>query len=205
VSKSTTDHRRAIAEGNVRAILDATLALLEHDSEPSFVEIARAAGVSRPTLYAHFPTREDLIEAVVARAVDEVGREARAARLDEDSAAAALERLVKMLWRKLSRLSTLARLSGEILPPERRRQAHETGLEPVRQLVIRGQESDEFRHDQSPEWMVSVLYALLHGAADDVAAGRFDEDSVAELLYASLLGAFAPPRSSKSASPRNPA
>jgi hypothetical protein len=41
--------------------------------------------------------------------------------------------------------------------------------------------------------MVSVLYALLHGAADDVAAGRFDEDSVGELLYASLLGAFSPP------------
>lgn len=179
----------------MRAILDATLALLENDPEPSFVEIARAAGVSRPTLYAHFPTREDLIEAVVARAVDEVGREARAARLDEDSAAAALERLVTMVWRKLSRLSMLARISGEALPPERRRQAHETGLEPVRQLVIRGQRSGEFRDDQAPEWMVSVLYALLHGAADDVAAGRFDEDSVGELLYASLLGAFAPPRS----------
>lgn len=194
MSKSTIDHRRAIAEGNVKAILDATLELLEHDPEPSFVEIARAAGVSRPTLYAHFPTREDLIAAVVARAVDEVGREARAARLDEDSASAALQRLVKMLWRKLSRLSTLARLSGDILPPERRRQAHETGLEPVRQLVVRGQQSGEFRDDQSPEWMVSVLYALLHGAADDVAAGRFDEDSVGDLLYASLLGAFATPR-----------
>jgi TetR/AcrR family transcriptional regulator, mexCD-oprJ operon repressor len=193
VSKPATDHRRAIAEGNVRAILDATLALLEHDPEPSFVEIARTAGVSRPTLYAHFPTREDLIEAAVARAVDEAGREARAARLDEDSAAAALERLVKMLWRKLSRLSRLARLSGEVLPLERRRHAHETGLEPVRQLIIRGQASGEFRDDQSPEWMVSVLYALMHCAADDLAAGRFDEDSVGELLYASLLGAFAPP------------
>jgi AcrR family transcriptional regulator len=189
-----TDHRRAIAEANVKAILDATLALLEHDPEPSFVEIARAAGVSRPTLYAHFPTREDLIEAAVARAVDEVGHEIRAARLDEDSAAAALERLVTMLWRKLSRLGTLARISGDVLPPERRRQAHETGLEPVRHLLVRGQVAGEFRDDQSPEWMVSVLYALLHGAADDVATGRFDEDSVGELLYASLLGAFAPPQ-----------
>ena len=176
----------------MKAILDATLALLEHDPEPSFVAIARAAGVSRPTLYAHFPTREDLIEAVVGRAVDEVGREARAARLDEDSAPAALERLVKMLWRKLSRLSTLARISGEVLPPERRRQAHETGLEPVRQLIVRGQEAGEFRDDQPPEWMVSVLYALLHGAADDVTAGRFDEEAVGDLLYASVLGAFAP-------------
>jgi TetR/AcrR family transcriptional repressor of mexCD-oprJ operon len=60
-------------------------------------------------------------------------------------------------------------------------------------LIVRGQEAGEFRDDQSPEWMVSVLYALLHGAADDVTAGRFDEDSVSDLLYASLIGAFAPP------------
>jgi TetR/AcrR family transcriptional regulator, mexCD-oprJ operon repressor len=193
MAQSTTDHRRAIAEGNVEAILDATLVLLEHDPKPSFVEIARTAGVSRPTLYAHFPTREDLIEAAVARAVDEVGREMSAVRLDEGSAAAALERLVTTLWRKLSRLRTLAAVSGEVLPPERRRRAHDAGLEPVRQLVTRGQANGEFRDDQSPEWMVAVLYALLHGAAADVAAGRFDEARVGELLYASLLGAFTTP------------
>jgi len=177
----------------VRAILDATLSLLEHDREPSFVDIARTAGVSRPTLYAHFPTREALIEAAVGRAVDEVAVELEAARLDEDSAAVALERLVTAVWRKLSRLSTLARASGELLSPERRRQAHATALEPVRRLVIRGQESGEFRSDQAPEWMVSVLYALLHGAVDDVTAGRLEEDQIGELLYASLLGAFTPP------------
>jgi hypothetical protein len=62
----------------------------------------------------------------------------------------------------------------------------------VRRLIIRGQKSGEFRADQPAEWMVSVLYARLHGGADDVASGRFDEDAVGELRYASLLGAFAP-------------
>jgi AcrR family transcriptional regulator len=194
VSQPTIDHRRAVAEENVEAILDAALRLLESEHKPSFVQIARAARVSRPTLYAHFPTREDLIEATVVRAVEDVSRELRAARLDEDSARVALERLVRMLWRKLSRLSTLARVSGEVLSPKRRRQAHEAALQPLHQLVVRGQKSGEFRTDQSSEWMVSVLYALLHGAADDVAAGRFDEEGVGELLCGSVLGAFAPPR-----------
>jgi TetR/AcrR family transcriptional regulator, mexCD-oprJ operon repressor len=186
----TTDHRRAVAEGNVRAILDATLSLLERDPQPSFVQIARAAGVSRPTLYAHFPTREDLIEATVARAVEDVAQQVGAARLDEGPATVALERLVTMLWRTLSGLSTLARVSGEALSPERRRQAHAAGLEPVHRLVMRGQESGEFRDDQPAAWMVSVLYALMHAAADDVAAGRFDEDEVGELLYGSILSAW---------------
>jgi hypothetical protein len=41
--------------------------------------------------------------------------------------------------------------------------------------------------------MVSALYALLHGAAEDVASGRFDEADVGDLLHASILGAFRPP------------
>src|SRR5438552_1074061 len=53
--------RRETSERNVAAILDATVSQLEHDPNPSLVEIAKAAGVSRPTLYAHFPTREDLV------------------------------------------------------------------------------------------------------------------------------------------------
>jgi AcrR family transcriptional regulator len=183
------EHRRKVAEGNVEAILDATLALLEHDPKPSFVEIARAAGVSRPTLYAHFPTREELATAAVRRAVEHTAADFEAARLDEGPAPAALERLMTMAWRTLSRNSTVVGLATE-LQPEVRREAHEAALEPIRRLIARGQRDGDFRDDQPAEWMVSVLYALLHGAADDVAGGRLDEASAPELVSASTLGAF---------------
>lgn len=116
-----------------------------------------------------------------------------AAQLEQGPATAALERLVTTLWGTLSRLSSLARVAMETLPAERRRQAHDVALKPVRHLIIRGQEAGEFRADQPPEWMVSVLYALLHSAADDVAGGRFEEGDVDELLRTSVLGAFRPP------------
>jgi AcrR family transcriptional regulator len=35
-------------------------------------EIARRAGVGRATIYAHFPTREALIDAITQRAIAEV-------------------------------------------------------------------------------------------------------------------------------------
>jgi AcrR family transcriptional regulator len=189
--------RRRAAEANVAAILDGTVALLEHHSKPSFVDIARAARVSRPTLYAHFPTREDLIEAVVKRAIESTARDVAGARLEEGAADLALRRLVVMGWRGLSRQRTIFRLAMD-LPPKRRRQVHESALEPVRRLLMRGQRSGEFRDDQPTEWMVSLLYALLHAAAEDVAAGRLDDDVVGELVYASAIGALRPPNGDRS-------
>jgi len=55
------DHRRAVAERNVEAILDAAEALLEEAAQTSFAAVATRAGVSRPTVYAHYATREALL------------------------------------------------------------------------------------------------------------------------------------------------
>jgi AcrR family transcriptional regulator len=51
-----------------RAILDAAEVLLERGGQASITAVAAEAGVSRMTVYAHFPTRQDLLGAVVERA-----------------------------------------------------------------------------------------------------------------------------------------
>jgi len=50
------DYQRAIAERNVGAILDAAEELLEERAAASISAVAARAGVSRVTVYAHFPT-----------------------------------------------------------------------------------------------------------------------------------------------------
>ena len=56
---------RADAARNRAKILDAaTAAFDEHGTDASLEDIARTAGVGVGTLYRHFPTRLDLIEAV---------------------------------------------------------------------------------------------------------------------------------------------
>jgi TetR/AcrR family transcriptional repressor of mexCD-oprJ operon len=184
--------RRKVAEQNVTAILDATLAQLERDPRPNLVEIARAAGVSRPTLYAHFPTREELVEAAVRRGLAQAERDITAANVDDGHAREALRRLVFAAWRTLARNLTIARVALDLLPPERLREAHQAALEPIRRLIIRGQRAGEFRDDQPVEWMVTVLYALLHAAAEDVLNGRLEERSAAVLAHGSTLDAFRP-------------
>ena len=48
----------------------------ERGSEASLEEIARRAGVGVGTLYRHFPTRQDLIEAVYVEEVEALCRSA---------------------------------------------------------------------------------------------------------------------------------
>jgi len=67
MTSQAADHRRATAERNVAAILDAAEELLSQPGPASVAAVAARAGVSRVTVYAHFPTWEALLEAVVER------------------------------------------------------------------------------------------------------------------------------------------
>lgn len=71
--------RRADARRNYEQLLEqARIAFAEFGVDASLDEIARRAGVASGTLYRHFPTRLDLIEAVLAEQIAELvdlGRE----------------------------------------------------------------------------------------------------------------------------------
>lgn len=88
---------RADARRNYERLLDAARsALREQGSEASLEEIARRAGVGIGTLYRHFPTRLDLLEAVYRADVDGLEESTRTLLAEERSAWAALERGVRL-------------------------------------------------------------------------------------------------------------
>ena len=64
--------RRSDAEQNLAVILRAAAERLSEHPDASVEDIARAAGVSRQTVYAHFPSRDALLDAVVQHATSEV-------------------------------------------------------------------------------------------------------------------------------------
>jgi AcrR family transcriptional regulator len=65
--------RRADARRNYEQLLEqARIAFAEFGVDASLDEIARRAGVASGTLYRHFPTRLDLIEAVLAEQIAEL-------------------------------------------------------------------------------------------------------------------------------------
>lgn len=62
---------RADAVRNQARILDAARAqITEHGSDVSMDQIAKAAGVAVGTLYRHYPTKKDLVQAVLVEFLD---------------------------------------------------------------------------------------------------------------------------------------
>jgi AcrR family transcriptional regulator len=88
---------RADARRNERTILQAAARLLAEDPSASMQAIADAAGVSRPTVYRRFPSRDELIDAIRDEALAEVLERLEAAAASQEPAAGALERLIREL------------------------------------------------------------------------------------------------------------
>ena len=115
--------RRADAQRSIAAILDAALIALSRDPEASVSEIAQAAGVGRVTLYGHFPNRTDLVDAALARAIEEGD-----AALDEVDLTGdpreVLARLISSSWHLVNRSRALLMAAQAVLPPSRIRELH---------------------------------------------------------------------------------
>jgi TetR/AcrR family transcriptional repressor of mexCD-oprJ operon len=185
-----TDHRRATAERNIEAILDAAERLLERGTQPTIVAVANEAGVSRVTVYAHFDTREQLLEAVVERAVRRTADALDAVEPERGAAPEALERVIDVGWRDLDRNNAIAQAAGDQLTPEALRRTHQAAHQRLRKLVDRGRRSGDFRSDVPAEWLVTAFHALIHAAGDEVRAGRMRAGPALSALRATLQDLF---------------
>ena len=76
---------RADAERNRRLVLDAAAAVFaERGLEAGVAEIAQRAGVGTATVFRRFPTKQDLIVAVVDARICDMGDQLDAAQADPD-------------------------------------------------------------------------------------------------------------------------
>jgi TetR/AcrR family transcriptional regulator, mexCD-oprJ operon repressor len=193
MAAESVDHRRATAERNVESILDAAEALLQDGTVLSIAAVAARAGVSRVTVYAHFSTREAILEAVIERAVARAAVAFDGATSGAPSAGEALERAIRASWAELSRHSAIAEAAAAQLSPDALRRIHESGYTHARRIFEAGVERGEFRSDVPVDWLLSVYHALLHAAGDDVRAGRLDGETALHALTSTMRAAFAPP------------
>jgi TetR/AcrR family transcriptional regulator, mexCD-oprJ operon repressor len=184
--------KRADAQRNIAAIVDAATDCLTRDPTASTSQIAKAAGVGRVTLYGHFPSRAELVDAVFVHAI-ETG-EAILGQVDlTGDARAALSRLIESSWQLVDRYSSLLTAAQDVLPPNRVRELHADPMARVDRLLERGRKEKVFRTDLPTAWLVSVMHNVMHGAAADIQAGRITTAEAAPYITKTLLAAFTPP------------
>ena len=184
------DYQRAIAERNIAAILDAVEDLLERRAQTSISAVAAQAGVSRVTVYAHFPTWEALLEAAVERAVRQTMAALQAAHPDDGPPAEALERMLVAAWRHLARYGAMARAVAEQLSPQAVTRTHQAAHHTIGAVLERGQADGSFRTDLPVGWLVTACITLIHACAEEVRAGRIDSGDAVRILTITVRDMF---------------
>jgi len=200
MSETASPHpREAIAERNLEAILDGAERLLARHESSSISAVATEAGVSRPTVYAHFPDRQRLLEALVARTVGRVMAAVESAEPQRGPALDAAARVIAASWEHLARHQEMAAASAAELSPDAMRRAHGAARDAIRALVDRGRAEGAFRSDLPAEWLVTATLALIHGAAEEVRAGSMGSDEARGVLVTSGQELLAGPKAARKA------
>lgn len=183
--------QRADAERSIEAIVQAGLEAIAASGDVNMAAIARAAGVSRPTLYSHFPTREALVEAAVQRALVEARRIFAQIDLEDRPAPEVIAMLIRANWQTLNRYRELYSAAVKLLPPARFRALHQPLFAPIKKLVTRGQADGDLRTDMPTDWLVATIYGLMHQAAQEVNARRLPAGAAGDVVAETVLSAIA--------------
>jgi AcrR family transcriptional regulator len=190
---SAPKRRRADAERNIASILDAALEALASNPDASMAEIARRAGVVRATVYMHFPTRESLLDAVMAHSTALVADATREAEPDRGEPQEALERVLRATWKQLSQSHSVLALNISRLSAKELRRRHLPVTTQFIPLLERGQAEGVFRSDVSATWLIAVLRAIVHVASLELQAGRLSQADVEQTMLTTALAAISPP------------
>jgi AcrR family transcriptional regulator len=185
VTTEPRQRRRADAERNIARIVAATRQLLGSNPDASTDEIARAAGVGRMTLYGHFRTRADLVEAAFADALSDGERVLEGIDVTGHPLEA-LRAILQSSWGLVAESSGLQEAADGVVSVERLRELHGDPAARVEELIRRGRTEGVFRSDLPMSWLVSAVHYLLHGAAADVRAGRLDASDASDVVVATI-------------------
>src|SRR5580692_7968928 len=173
--------RRSDARRSIDAILNAARTVLGERPDASMEEIATTAGVTRQTVYAHFPSRDALIAALLHSAGAETIAAMDAARLDTVPPADALRQYFDIGWELIRRNPYLLAPALDRNPPGSD-DSHQAGTSRLEQIIRRGQLIGDF--DRT---LPAAIIGLFRAAAEQVAAGRLTASKAATLLLDSTL------------------
>jgi AcrR family transcriptional regulator len=153
---------RADAQRNYTNLLNtARVAISEHGADIVLEDIAKSAGVAIGTLYRHFPTRQDLLEAVFLDETNELRAHA------EELASAPVPLDALMSWLRLQMdFAAFGRSMGATIlatkhePGTRIYHANKAMHEAGKVLLLRAQAAKQIRMDVNILDVIRLVYGI---------------------------------------------
>jgi AcrR family transcriptional regulator len=177
--------RRSDARRSIDAILNAARVVLGERHDASMEDIAATAGVTRQTIYAHFPSRDALVAALVEAAAAEYAALLDEAGLDTAPPVDALARFLGAGWRFIDRHPLVLNAAARIPRPDN--DPHDFVPPRLERLIQRGQHTGDFDPSLPAAWLAAAVLGLQHTAAAQVASGRLTTHEAEALCLVSTL------------------
>lgn len=173
---------RADARLNRERILEAAAEIIAEKGLAAEVkEIADRAGVGIGTIYRNFPTKDDLIAAIITDMLDGTRAVLERAVQDEDPAEA-VSNYIRAIFAVMPRFTpmVMAMLSGSVSPDLKGRMLDMMLDEQLKSLVERGTASGAFREDLDPDLAAAFIANTFHPMVYLALEGKLDAPAMAE-------------------------
>jgi AcrR family transcriptional regulator len=163
---STDRTLRSDAERNRRRVIDAAQALFrERGLEVGVAEIAQRAGVGRGTLFRNFPTKQDLVAAIVIDRMNEAAEDLRGLVDAPDAGEALWGFLEEMVGRQQLDRCLFDAVEDTFLANDEIRAAHAEIVGGIEELLTRAKDAGAVRADVGAMDVLLLLKGVFEAAS----------------------------------------
>lgn len=182
----------AVTEADDSRMLAAlALALVDHP-RATLQELAKAAGISKATLYRFCRTREQLIQRVATQAIQALNQATEDSNLETDPPAEALRKLIARHLEHRELTAFLTHYWNDIardMPAETIEQCEQR----MDAFFLRGQQAGLFRIDVTAATLSELWFSILIGLVDAERRGRMARAGLAHIVETTFLRGVAAP------------
>lgn len=147
-------------------------------------DVARRAGVGIATVFRHFPTKDELIEAALLRHFDQLTDKARALAAGTDPSMAWRTLVREMIETGATKLTLASTLADRVGFPNSAAEASNRLKVAVREVLRQGQDAGAVR----PAVTVEEVYLLIRGLSQASATMQVQPDTLARAIDLVLAG-----------------
>ncbi len=179
-------HTQALQPMTRQGLMNAAGAVLARNPGAAMADIAKEAGVGRATLYRHFPTREDLIRALVLESLHQIDEATQQIPVDRLSAAQVLAEIVEAIVPLGDRFRFLSSEPIVLNDPEIKA-AYDRQLDELGDLIEAMKAEGSLDRAVPTAWVVAAIDALVYAAWHAVDDGAVARRDAAALTFRTIM------------------